>query len=70
MRKKKMTKEQLKKAVEINESLDTLKLYLITYHVEPETICQYTGKKDHDGNELYEHDYVTTENALPLQEIL
>lgn len=66
----KITKEQLKKAVEINKSLDTLKLYLRTYHVEPETACQYTGKKDYDGNELYEHDYLTTENAHPLQEIL
>jgi len=45
-------------------------LHLRTNHVEPETVCQYTGKKDHDGKELYEHDYLTTENALPLQEIL
>lgn len=41
-----------------------------TYHVDPETVCQFTGMKDQYGNELYEHDYVRTVNCLISQEIL
>lgn len=41
-----------------------------TYHVDPETVCQFTGMKDQYGNELYEHDYVRTVNCLASQEIL
>lgn len=40
------------------------------YHVDPETVCQFTGMKDQYGNELYEHDYVRTVNCLASQEIL
>lgn len=29
-----------------------------TYHVEPDTVCQFTGMKDRHGNELYEHDII------------
>lgn len=28
--------------------------------VDPSTICQYTGLKDDEGNELWEHDMVMT----------
>lgn len=41
-----------------------------TYHVDPETVCQFTGVEDDYGNELYEHDYVKTTNSLASQEIL
>jgi len=41
-----------------------------TYHVDPETVCQFTGVEDDCGNELYEHDYVKTSNSLATQEIL
>lgn len=41
-----------------------------TYHVDPETVCQFTGVEDDYGNELYEHDYVKTTNCLASQEIL
>lgn len=41
-----------------------------TYHVDPETVCQFTGVEDDYGNELYEHDYVKTSNSLATQEIL
>lgn len=40
------------------------------YHVDPETVCQFTGVEDDYGNELYEHDYVRTVNCLASQEIL
>lgn len=40
------------------------------YHVDPETVCQFTGVEDDYGNELYEHDYVKTSNSLATQEIL
>ena len=41
-----------------------------TYHVDSETVCQFTGVEDDYGNELYEHDYVKTSNSLATQEIL
>ena len=41
-----------------------------TYHVDPETVCQFTGMKDQDGNELYEHYYVRTVNCRISQEII
>lgn len=41
-----------------------------TYHVDPETVCQFTGVEDDYGNELYEHDYVKISNSLATQEIL
>lgn len=41
-----------------------------TYHVDPETVCQFTGVEDDYGNELYEHDYVKASNSLATQEIL
>lgn len=40
------------------------------YHVDPDTVCQFTGVEDDYGNELYEHDYVKTTNSLASQEIL
>lgn len=41
-----------------------------TYHVDPETVCQFTGVEDHNGNKLYEHDLVITKHNQELREIL
>lgn len=40
------------------------------YHVDPETMCQFTGVEDYNGNELYEHDLVTTKHNKEPREIL
>ena len=33
----------------------------ITYHVEPDTVCQFTGLKDCEGKEVWEEDIVEFE---------
>lgn len=35
------------------------------YRVDPSTVCQFTGLKDCDGNELYEYDVIKNYPFIP-----
>lgn len=35
--------------------------------IDPSTICRYTGLKDCEGNELYEHDFIKNYPFMPAE---
>lgn len=34
------------------------------FSVDPSTVCQYTGLKDREGNDIFEHDLLTRDGAV------
>ena len=42
----------------------------LTYQVDPSTVCQFTGLKDCEGKELFEHDLIHFVGHKPTGEVI
>lgn len=41
----------------------------VTYEVDPSTVCQFTGLKDCEGNEVWEHDLLQSQGSKEIYEV-
>lgn len=42
----------------------------VTYEVDSSTICQFTGLKDCEGNEIWEHDLLQSQTTKAIYEVV
>lgn len=42
---------------------------IVYYPVDPSTVCQFTGLKDCEGNEVWEHDLLQSQGSKEIYEV-
>lgn len=43
---------------------------IVYYPVDPSTVCQFTGLKDCEGNEIWEHDLLQSQKTKAIYEVV